>query len=404
MNRPSEQAACPWRDRSNRPSLRNLGETIFAVWLHDSSPGTRRNDACRDSVGRASEPAHDAFETCPCGTIRLVHVPTGQARTTGFARIYGNNRHTGQSSLVRDERSKLGEGPIRVSRPLALANRYPVADAPKVFQSDAAPGALRDGNDTLADAVVGIPLEAGLRSPDSPEFAASGLGSLALKIASPVGEKAALSLDGFPRVHGSIGVDGEVHDAKIQPQVLGHGGRRWLRHVHGNVQVKLAVSVDQVGLPPTAIQPSSVPGTEDRWEHRAAVEREQADELDPLPCHDPLVVRDCSVRTEVRSERPASGVRFNHFGYGSDGQLGRQAELGPDLVVHPLVQGDFVGAALAERHRSNRSTRGIESLHSRQQGGVLFGRWPHSQGHYQPHPHRIELMFYSRQEKSGCAA
>ena len=104
------------------------------------SPGTRRNDACRDGIGCSSETTHDALETCLGCTIRPVNVSAGKARLRRVAGIDQHDWHPNTRRFVLHESSKLGECPIGVARSLPPSNRSPVADAFEVFQGNPASG------------------------------------------------------------------------------------------------------------------------------------------------------------------------------------------------------------------------------------------------------------------------
>ena len=104
------------------------------------SPGTRRNDACRDGIGWSSETTHDALEPSLRCAIRAFNVSAGQARLRRVAGIDQHDWYPNIRRFVLHESSKLGECPIGVARSLPPSNRSPVADALEVFQGNPAPG------------------------------------------------------------------------------------------------------------------------------------------------------------------------------------------------------------------------------------------------------------------------
>src|SRR5262245_679864 len=61
-NRQLKQAACRWSCGPRFP-LRDLAGLKTSVWLHDASPGTRRDDARRDVVGGSRESTRDTLES-----------------------------------------------------------------------------------------------------------------------------------------------------------------------------------------------------------------------------------------------------------------------------------------------------------------------------------------------------
>lgn len=75
--------------------LRYLADRLVDVWPHDGGPGTRRDDACRDGIGRPSEGAHDALESRLRRPIRPIDVPADQAR---LRRVTGIDPHDGDTT------------------------------------------------------------------------------------------------------------------------------------------------------------------------------------------------------------------------------------------------------------------------------------------------------------------
>jgi len=129
------------------------------VWLHDGSPGARRNDTRRDGVGRPSESAYDALEARLRRTIRSFDVPAGEARLRRVAGIDQQNWHPGTRRLVLHEGAQLSEGPITVARTLPPTNRCPVTNSQDLFQGQPAPGVFGGAHQCLADAVVRVTLD-----------------------------------------------------------------------------------------------------------------------------------------------------------------------------------------------------------------------------------------------------
>jgi len=87
--------------------LRYLADRLVDVWPHDSGPGTRRDDACRDGIGWPSEGAHDALESHLRRPIRPIEVPAGQARLRRMAGIDQHDCYPDTRRLVLHEGAKL---------------------------------------------------------------------------------------------------------------------------------------------------------------------------------------------------------------------------------------------------------------------------------------------------------
>ena len=212
------------------------------------SPGTRRNDACRDGIGWSSEATHDALETCLRCAIRPLHVSAGKARLRRVARIDQHDWHPNTRRFVLHERSELGECPIGVARSLPPANRSPVADAREVFQGNPAPGVFGGAHQSLADAVVRVGLEARLLPSQRLQFPFGRACPAALEIAATVYEGASLPFDLLAGVDGGVGVYSNVDDSQIDAEIVLHIARRNIGHVERSVQVEHSVPKDEISL------------------------------------------------------------------------------------------------------------------------------------------------------------
>ncbi len=158
---------------------------------------------------------------------------------------------------------------------------------------------LRDGDHTRADDVGGIGLIAGLFSLDRSDLPCSGPTALPLEVAAPVCIDPPLLLNGRTRVDSTIRIDREIDDPQVDSQiVLGLATGRFGR-VKRAVQEERAVTVDEIGLTPEPSHPSGLVLPEADRHDDSPDERQQADGLNPLPRHDPLIVGDRPVWAEA---------------------------------------------------------------------------------------------------------
>ena len=93
-----KMVACPWR--RNRSHVRDLGGGKPTVWLHDGSPGTNRDDSCREVVGWSSKTTRDTLEERLRWAIGPSNVPASRARLAGVSRVHEDNWNPRQSRLV----------------------------------------------------------------------------------------------------------------------------------------------------------------------------------------------------------------------------------------------------------------------------------------------------------------
>lgn len=371
MNRPLKQAACSWSYGPMFP-LRYLAGPKTDVWLHDGSPSTCRNDTRRAVVGQPREVARNTPKECLCGTIRFRHVPTDETRPRRIPGIDQDDGHTRQCGLVLHIGPKLAECPIAVARPLALPNRCPLPYAVEVFESDTASCALCAAHHSLGDAVIRIGLIARLTPPQQAQFARRRACLLALEIPPAVSDLPAGPFDGIARVDGAFRIDGDVHDAEIDTEIVLHVIQRNVWHVQRGVQVEHAVSQDEVGLTTQAIAPGLLVAAESAGNHLPASETQEADVLQPMPGHDSFVVGQRTMRAERGLNALVPLVRLNHLGDGPDGHLRRQSKARPHVIVDTFLEGKLARQALLECDLSDGVTRRIESFERADQRRVLL--------------------------------
>src|SRR5262249_48282385 len=96
--------------------------------------------------------------------IRLLTMPTGRARPAGVPGVHQVDRHASPCRLVGDVRSQLEERPGVPLVAMCPTNRCSLADSRQILKSDCLAGYGGFLDELLADAVVGVFLEAGFAS------------------------------------------------------------------------------------------------------------------------------------------------------------------------------------------------------------------------------------------------
>ena len=153
--------------------------------------------------------------------ILLLAMPASVARPRGVSWVNQGDRHTGQDRLVGQECAKLEETPTVVPCPLSLSNRYPVANAAQIFESDSASGVFGFLDKDLADNVVHVGPKTFLFSSDSAEVPLGRWGAYRLKRSAALGVPLALGFDQRPVEGFPCAICGDLHDAQVDPQRQG---------------------------------------------------------------------------------------------------------------------------------------------------------------------------------------
>ncbi|MEU7458905.1 hypothetical protein [Streptosporangium roseum] len=116
-----------------------------------------------------------------------------------------------------------------------------------------------------------------------------------------------------------------------------------------------------------------------------------SDPVAPLPGQDSLVIGDRTRFAKHRLDLLVPLVRLTCLGDRPDGHLCRQAELGSQIGVHQLLQGDLVGGAVLERHLGGVIGGDVACPHRRRQRLALLG----ARGELQHlrHRHALSVSF-----------
>src|SRR5215831_11494833 len=98
-------------------------------------------------------------------SIRLLALPTAATGPASVARVYQIDRHASLRRLVGDTLAQLEERPGVPLVAMCPTNRCSLADSRQILQSDCLAGYGGFLDELLADAVVGVVLEAGFAPP-----------------------------------------------------------------------------------------------------------------------------------------------------------------------------------------------------------------------------------------------
>src|SRR5690606_13424412 len=261
--------------------------------------------------------------------------------------------------------------PTMLATPLCLGTVEPSADTLQVFQGNPASGAFGFRNQPLADDVVDIGSKAPFLAPALLEQTFRRPGAPPLQAGTEPGVSFSETVEMATGIGFTVGVSGDVLDAKVHAEIASWLVGHWLRGVNGHVQKECPVPIDEIGLTANPVHACCLVATEADRHQDATVQGQQGDPVNSLPGEDALVVGHRAVEAEGWLDRLIALVGFDDLGDGTDGHLGREAESFTHVAVDEPLERDFVRAPLSEGHVCNRVTGSVESFQRPQEGGVL---------------------------------
>ena len=266
------------------------------------------------------------------------------------------------------------ETPRMMDATLGPSNRYPITDALEVFQGNTPTGAFGLRNQQFGDDVVNIAGKSRFLLTALLEESLCGLSTLRLEIGPQSGMTMAQAVDLPAGVSIALRVRGNIDDSEVNAKpVFRFIGRRF-GDIHDHGEIELAFTADEVNLSANVLQPSRLISAEDNGDKLPALEREDGNAVKAFPGQYSLVVDDGSAWAEGRLLGLVPLVRFAGLGNSADGQLRRQPELLPDVMVDDLLQTDLVSCSLLKSDLRNNIAGGVEAFHRLDERNGLFGR------------------------------
>jgi hypothetical protein len=307
------------------------------------------------------------------GAVLLLAVSTTATCAAGIAGIDSRHNNTGPLGFIFQKQPQLRECPRMQNCPLLAPGLDPFADALQIFDGNPTSGAFSFGNDLLTDIVVHPCGEPSLLSRENPQTASGGAGLFLLKI--PAQSPMAVP-NGFDVRSGmalAIGIASDVRHTQVHAQKVG-----WLNsgtggEIYGAVQVEFSLAIHQIGLPFDSVESLLlILAVHQRDDNPAFRQRPQAYAVESLEAEDTLVVRDCPMRLEYRTEFFIATEAFHGFTDGADGHLRGQCEAGPDFRIRPFMYRRLAENTGFESTPSCECRSLVHALHSFQQPLALF--------------------------------
>jgi len=309
-------------------------------------------------------------------------MPTRTALLTGVLRVDQHDRNACELRFVLDKEAQLGEGPAGHPGALRLPKPGPLADVLKIFQGDAAFGALGRRNERFAHDVVRVSAKPCFPSGVALQRASNVLGAFAAHLGDMCGPLQPLTVLGIPRatgfnvfaaVRGAVRGRCQIDDPQVDPEKICWRDRRPIRHLNHDQQKPLAIFTHhEMALPwLVGIEALLVVGTNQERHQDTPLQCQQADVVEPVKPHDPLVIRHRRVRTEGRADRLVPSIGPSNPGQAPYRHLRREIKPRPQLVVVQALQGQFVADLFGKCLFGQPITRVVKARHHGTQGGSL---------------------------------
>ena len=321
-----------------------------------------------DVVGMVGETARLAKKLSLASAVRLVDDAAVQAGARSVAWVDGDNLNTGKPAFVFDEGTKLIKRPPAVHRSLVFSNRCPLADSLEVFKGNAACGVFGLCDDTLADGVVHDVAESSLLARETLEVPFRRLGANTLQSSAEFVLPFANGFDASTAVSLTIGIHGEIADAKINTEPVSRFDGRAIGYFDRNVEKELAIAVDEISLTSHTFETGTMIDSDDNGQSQTTVQGGNTHAVNTvLECVESLVEGDRAVWFEGDAFGFVPFVDLANLRDHADGVLSVQAETLSNLVVVEMLKLEFVGGTKLESSFGKPIASRIDALQSGEQ-------------------------------------
>jgi len=277
-------------------------------------------------VGVAQKTTRHTGEGALIRSVSLIHTTAGGTGLRGISRINIDHRHACSPSLVVQEGTQLKERPRMQRGSLGAPKPYPVADSAQVFQSEAAPSALRFCHEAFTQVVVRPFCEAGLAAGQRFEAAFGRVCAFALEFGAQATMAIAHRVDRAGRVDFTIRVDCDVDDAQVNAQDAFDVLWRGFFNFAGRGEKEFVTEQNQVGFALAGLEKFSLMLAAHEWNGHASIHRPDGNRVGS-PAQNAVVVSQTPHRLELATHTPGQLVSIGDLGDTAHRHLRREFEL-----------------------------------------------------------------------------
>ena len=278
----------------------------------------------------------------------LIAVATGRTSTGSVARVNRNNTHSCTPSLVLDKVSQLIESPIsKLKTHFSVHNRSPLTNTRKVFKGDCLTRDSRRFDKATADIVI--------HPTSEPRLTAAQLLKVSLrrfrlvdfccvlKSCLQFPHSATEGTNRFSAVLVSLGIRGNLNNAKVYTQKLGSFALRGFWNVADHHQVKLTIDKAKIAFAFLSQKHFLLKLSNGKRNlHAPGNCPERNLTLLGKESQDPRIVGDRTRGAKGSLRRFVQFIRVGDFGITANNQLRSQRELFPDVVITGGVKGKLL--------------------------------------------------------------
>jgi hypothetical protein len=201
------------------------------------------------SVGVSGKSARLARELVACWPVLIADVSTRRALPRRVARVNKFNRHTDEPALVENLRLEIGEGPRVQNAALLSISPDPRTDMRQIFERNPSIRAFSNTANLFGNDVVHVAHKSLFASADSAQDTFGRTCAFLLKALAlpPTAGTDASHLAGVAESL-TIRTLREIHQPKVNTQPADRLLFSFFRHVHGHIEVPLAVTQNQIRL------------------------------------------------------------------------------------------------------------------------------------------------------------
>ena len=313
-------------------------------------------------------------------------MPTKGAALRCVSWINHGYSYTSQPCFVGHELPELVESPVVMPGSLSAPNSYPLTDTPQIFESDPARGAFRSPDESLADAVVDVFLEAGEPPGELHECTLGGPCADRLEDGSALLIPLASGFQRFARECIAIRCGRQIDNAQVnsEPPFRIIGVR--LLDLADLVEIEGPIAVDQVGCAPQALlDPCFLTWAKGEQDLEPSFYRPDGDNgfvLFGAPGENTLIIGNGTMRFENTLRLtvelalvPRMGIRIRHFGNAANNNLRRQVrELLAYLRIEALLEFVSFETVVFPGKIADIATSGIGGFHCPLESADLIRR------------------------------